>query len=70
MHNLSSLSEEYVGRIAVAVWIGRLTDDAARDALVAYAAASQPLEHASTERILEAMLAIYRHRRDGQELCS
>jgi hypothetical protein len=70
MGRLTSITSEYVGRIAVAVWIGRLTDEAAREALGAYAASCQGIEKASSEGLHEAMLAEYRHRREGQELCS
>ena len=30
MSRLTHMTSDYVGRIAVAVWIGRLTEDAAR----------------------------------------
>jgi hypothetical protein len=70
MARLTNMTSEYVGRIAVAVWIGRLTDEAAREALGAYAAACQGMEKARPERLHEAMLAEYRHRREGQDLCS
>jgi hypothetical protein len=70
MGRLTNMTSDYVGRIAVAVWIGRLTEDAAREALGAYAAACQGIERARPDGLREAMLAEYRHRREGQELCS
>ena len=70
MSRLTNMTAEYVGRIAVAVWIGRLSDEAAREALGAYAAACQGMEKARPDGLHEAMLAEYRHRREGQDLCS
>ena len=70
MSSLTAMTSDYVGRIAVAVWIGKLSDEAAREALGVYAAACQRLEKARPESLHEAMLAEYRHRREGQDLCS
>ena len=70
MKPLSTMTSEYIGRIAVAVWIGRLTDDAAREALRAYAVTSREAETAGLDLVRRAILAEYRHRRDGQDLCS
>lgn len=70
MSRLNALTSEYIGRISVSVWIGRLTDEAAREALRAYAAACQRIEQAPGGSAAEAVLAEYRRRRDGQDLCS
>lgn len=70
MSNLSTMTSEFISRISVAVWIGRLTDEAAREALVAYAAACQRLDVTEAVRVHDTILAEYRYRRDGQDLCS
>jgi hypothetical protein len=67
---LSSMTSEYVGRIAVAVWIGKLSDEAAREALKAYAAAYHSSERSPPEILQDKILAEYRYRREGQDLCS
>ncbi len=67
------MTSEFVGRLAVAVWIGKLTEDAAREVLLAYAAACQQLgqlDKPDKPGVHEAILAEYRHRREGQDLCS
>jgi hypothetical protein len=64
------MTSEFVGRISVAVWIGKLTDDAACEVLEAYAAACTETEAVHPARVHEAILAEYRYRRDGQDLCS
>lgn len=70
MSRLNAMTSEYIGRIAVAVWIGKLTDEAAREALGAYAAACRVIEDAQIETVREEILAEYRYRRDGHDLCS
>lgn len=70
MKDLSMMTSEYVGRIAVAVWIGRLTDEAAREALGVYAAACREIEREQPETVRRAILTEYRHRREAQDLCS
>ena len=70
MSDLNTMTSDFVGRISVAVWIGRLSDEAACEALEAYASACRRLGHMSGKGIHEAILAEYRHRREGQELCS
>lgn len=69
MSSLSTMTSEYVGRIAVAVWIGRLTDEAAREALGVYAAAYQAQCQTHPVDVQEAILAEYLHRRDGHDFC-
>lgn len=70
MNSLSTLTSEFVGRISVAVWIGKLSDDAACEALEAYASACEETAAEHPARVHEAILAEYRYRRDGQDLCS
>ena len=70
MKTWSNVTTDFVGRIAVAVWLGKLSDDAAREALRAFAAACQRAEPAAGDAVHDALLAEYRHRRDGQDLCS
>jgi hypothetical protein len=70
MNHLSTRASEFVGRIAVAVWIGRLTDEAAREALQAYATTGRRSGQVDASSLHEAILAEYRHRREGQDLCS
>ncbi len=70
MSELTTMTSEFVGRIAVAVWIGRLSDEAAREALRAYVAACEQSGRAQTACSHDAILAEYRYRREGQELCS
>lgn len=70
MKGLSTMTSEYVGRIAGAVWIGRLTDEAAREALRAYAAVCREVDGERPGNVHQAILTEYRHRREGQDLCS
>jgi hypothetical protein len=70
MSELNAETLDFVGQIAVSVWIGRLSDDAAREALDAYAAACRQAELPPRTALREALFTEYRHRREGQELCS
>jgi len=70
MVELRAMTSEFVSRIAVAVWVGKLTDEAARAALEAYAAACQRIERTRDGGLRNAVLDEYRHRREGQDLCS
>lgn len=70
MNGLNEITAGFIRRLAVAVWIDRITDQAAREALRAYASALVESERLSAKSVHEAILAEYRHRRDGQELCS
>jgi len=70
MNNLSTMTSEFVSRISVAVWIGKITDEAAREALAAYAAACRRIDLTEAGRVEDAILAEYWHRREGQDLCS
>lgn len=70
MDAIRTMTTDFVGRLAVAVWIGRLSDEAACAALDAYAAACQRIEPAEGSNLRQVALAEYRHRREGQDLCS
>ncbi len=70
MSSLNTMTSEFVGLISVAVWIGKLSDEAAREALGAYAAALEQVDESAATCVHEAILAEYRYRRDGQELCN
>jgi hypothetical protein len=70
MNAVNGVTAGFIRRLAVAVWIDRITDEAAREALRAYASAIVEGGDTPAASIHEAILAEYRHRRDGQELCS
>jgi hypothetical protein len=70
MRNLNTITSEFVGRISVAVWIGRISDESAREALAAFAEACRRMERFDPEDTYETILAEYQHRREGQDLCS
>ncbi len=70
MSNLTAMTADFIGRISVAVWIGKLSDDAACEALEAFAAACERAGTPRHEHVHETILAEYRYRREGQELCS
>lgn len=64
-----SLSAEFVGQIATAVRLGKLSDEAAREALWSYAMACHPGARAASERGWAALLSEYRRRREWQDAC-
>jgi hypothetical protein len=66
---LTRVESDFVGQIAVAVWLCRLTDEAAREVLVSYAMARHRGKrvHAGLCAALERE---YRHCRERQDLCS
>jgi hypothetical protein len=64
------MTSDFVGRLSGAVWIGTLTDDAARQALEALAVAFQRSGWAQSGNVREVMLAEYHFRRERQDLCS
>jgi len=70
MKDLDTMTAEFVGRLSVAVWIGRLTDDAACEVLEAYAAACQRMDPSPVPDKSRSILAEYRYRREAQDLCS
>jgi len=66
---LTKVAADFVGQIATAVWLCRLTDEAAREALGSFALASAPTRPAR-DRIGAALLSEYRRRREQQDACS
>ena len=70
MSDLNAVTSDFIRRISVAVWIGKLTDDAACEALEAYASACERAGQTRPDRIHDAILAEYRYRREGHDLCS
>lgn len=70
MISLGTVTSEFVGRLSVAVWVGRLSEDAALEALSAYANAYQRVDCMQADSMRDAMLAEFRYRREGQDLCS
>jgi hypothetical protein len=67
---LAEVDTNFAAQIATAVWIGNLSDDAAREALLSYAIACQLCDRAHLIRFREALLAEYRHCRERQDLVS
>lgn len=66
MNSLNAMASDFVGRLSGAVRFGRLTDDAARHALEAFAAAFQRSGWARSGNVRELMLAEYSQRRERQ----
>lgn len=66
---LTQVAADFAGQIATAVWLRRLTDEAAREALGSYALACAATGPAR-ERMGAALLSEYRRRRERQDACS
>jgi hypothetical protein len=66
---LDGISADFAGRIATAVWFGKLSEEAAREALWSYAMASHGGMRRDAMTMLEALLAEYRRRREQQDIC-
>lgn len=67
---LGRISTEFAGQIAAAVWLSRLRDEDAREALWSYAVACHSGTREYAASLFEALLAEYRRRREQQDLCS
>lgn len=67
---LTALESSYAGQIATAVWLGKLSDEGAREALLSYAIACHLCEGTLVIRLRAALLAEYRHWRERQDLAS
>lgn len=67
---LTRISAEFAGQLATAVWLRKLTDEAAREALWSYAMSCHGGTRPEAMRMLEALTAEYRRRRDWQDACS
>ena len=70
MSKLSAVASDFAGQIAIAVWLGKMTDDAAREALQSYAMAYRLAKRKPWVGMSDALLTEYRRRREGQEICS
>lgn len=70
MSKLNSAAADFAGQIAIAVWLGKLTEEAAREALASYAMACHQAKRISCVRLKEALVAEYRRRRERQDACS
>ena len=66
---LTRVESNFVGQIAAAVWLHRLTDEAAREALVSYAMARHRARRPHA-RLWAALEHEYRRCRERQDLCS
>ena len=66
---LTRVESDFVGQIAAAVWLCKLTDEAAREALVSYAMARHRGKRVHA-RLSAALEREYRRCRERQDLCS
>ena len=67
---LSAVESSFAGQIATAVWIGKLTEEAAREALCSYAIACHLSERGNLMRLHTALLSEYRRWRERQDVAS
>jgi hypothetical protein len=70
MNELNEVAADFAGQIAAAVWLGKLTEDAAREALLSYAIACHQAQRTPCVRLREALVCEYRRRRARQDACS
>jgi hypothetical protein len=70
MNSMYAMTSDFVGRISCAVWIGRLTDEAAKQALEAFAVSFQRSGYAQDGNVRDVILAEYKYQRERQDLCS
>ena len=66
---LSLIACDFVGQIATAVWLEKLSDAAAREALWSYALACHRGKRWESMGLSEALIAEYRRRRERQDAC-
>lgn len=67
---LSLIAADFAGQIATAVWLSKLTDAAAREALWSYALACHRGKRWESMGMRAALVAEYRRRRERQDACS
>lgn len=67
---LGPIAADFAGHIATAVWLGKLSDEAACEALWSYAMACCPGKQCDAAIMRADLVAEYRRRRDGQDLCN
>ncbi len=70
MSKLSTMAADFAGHIATAVWLGKLSDEAAREALGSYALACYRSRRTPAAGMTEALYSEYRRRREWQDACS
>lgn len=70
MDKLSAVAADFAGRIAIGVWLGTLTDEAAQEVLGSYAMACHETERTGCVKLQEALVSEYRRRRERQDACS
>lgn len=66
---LGATSSEFAGQVAVAVWLDKMSEEAAREALRCYAMARYAKSPGEAKRLLAALMGEYRRRREQQDLC-
>ncbi len=66
---IAMVSAEFVGQIATAVWLGKLNDAAAHEALWSYALACHGGKGPDSTSLQQALLVEYRRRRARQDAC-
>lgn len=66
---LGIVSAQFTGQVATAVWLGKLTDQAAREALWSYALACNGGARPESTSMWEALMNEYRRRREWQDVC-
>ncbi len=69
-YRLTRIEADFAGQIATAVWLRRLTVEAAREALCAYALACRGAGDGAHGFVGAALEYEYRRCRERQELCS
>jgi hypothetical protein len=70
MSKLNTVAADFAGQIAIAVWLGKLTEEAAHEALGSYAMACHQARRTPCLRLREALVIEYRRRRERQDACS
>jgi hypothetical protein len=66
---LGMIAAEFAGQIATAVWLRKLSEEAAREALGSYARACHSGTRRDAAGLLDALVAEYRRRREQQDVC-
>jgi hypothetical protein len=67
--DLTLVEAHFAQQVAMAVWLSKLTDEAARDTLRLYALAGRRGKPAQAD-LRAALVAEYRHCRERLDLCS
>ncbi len=66
---LGAVAADFAGQVATAVWLGKLTDEAACEALWSYALACHGGARPASTRMCAALTSEYRRRREWQDAC-